>query len=133
LRHRHRGAGRQPQAADLRRCTRIENGQVRVEHQADDGEFHIESFALAEHPYLPSVVATMSPTHGTLSTEEAGPSVRLMMQQAKVVCGAWVPVLVAGDLDGVLAMNSRVQDIGEDEFEQLQAVARLQELALANA
>jgi len=111
----------------------IDGGQVRVQHEADDGEFHLGSFALAEHPYLLSVVATMSPVRATLSPEAAGPNVGLQWRKAKVVCGAWVPVVVRGRLDGVLAMTSRAHDIGEDEFEQLQAVARLLELALANA
>ena len=108
----------------------IEGGQVRVQHKA---EFAFDSFALAEHPYLPSVVATMSPVRGTLSPGRAGPDVSRQLRKAKVVCGAWVPVVVRGRLDGVLAMTSRAHDIGEDEFEQLQAVARLLELALANA
>jgi diguanylate cyclase (GGDEF)-like protein len=111
----------------------IDGGQVRVLHEADDGEFRFDSFALAEHPYLPSVVATMSPVRGTLSPERAGPNVALQLQKAKVVCGAWVPVVVRGRLDGVLAMTSQAHDIGEDEFEELQAVGRLLELALANA
>jgi diguanylate cyclase (GGDEF)-like protein len=111
----------------------IDGGQVRVQHEADDGEFHLESFALAEHPYLTSVVATMSPVRAALSLERAGPNVSLQWQKSKVVCGAWVPVVVRGRLDGVLAMTSRAHDIGEDEFEQLQAVARLLELALTNA
>ncbi|MGA2211158.1 MAG: diguanylate cyclase [Acidimicrobiales bacterium] len=124
-----------PPDGDRRRAQyyRIDGAQVCVEHQADDGEFSIESFALAEHPYLPKVVATMSPTRGTLSPERAGPHVRFQMETAKVVCGAWVPVVVDDRLDGVLAMNSRDHDIAEDEYEQLQAVARLLELALANA
>ena len=111
----------------------IDGDQVRVQHEADDAELPIESFALAEHPYLPGVVATMSPVRGTLSPERAGPNVGLQLQKAKVVCGAWVPVVVRGRLDGVLAMTSQAYDIGEDELEQLQAVARLLELALANA
>ncbi len=111
----------------------IDGNQVRVLHEADDGEFPVDSFELAEHPYLPSVVATMSPMRGTLSPEHAGPNVSLQLQKAKAVCGAWVPVVVRGRLDGVLAMTSRAHDIGEDEFEQLQAVGRLLELALANA
>ena len=111
----------------------IDGGQVRVQHEADDGEFHLGSFPLAEHPYLLSAVATMSPVRATLSPEAAGPNVGLQWRKAKVVCGAWVPVVVRGRLDGVLAMTSRAHDIGEDEFEQLQAVARLLELALANA
>jgi diguanylate cyclase (GGDEF)-like protein len=97
----------------------IEGGQVRVQHKA---EFAFDSFALAEHPYLPSVVATMSPVHGTLSPERAGPDVSRQLRKAKVVCGAWVPVVVRGRLDGVLAMTSQAHDIGEDEFEQLQAM-----------
>jgi len=108
----------------------IEGGQVRVQHSA---EFAFDNFALAEHPYLPRVVATMSPVRGTLSPERAGPDVSHQLRRAKVVCGAWVPVVVRGRLDGVLAMTSQAHDIGEDEFEQLQAVARLLELALANA
>ncbi len=111
----------------------IDGGQVRVQHEADDGEFHLGSFPLAEHPYLLSAVATMSPVRATLSPEAAGPNVGLQWRKAKVVCGAWVPVVVRGRLDGVLAMTSRAHDIGEDEFEQLQAVARLLELALTNA
>jgi diguanylate cyclase (GGDEF)-like protein len=111
----------------------IDGDQVRVQHQGDDGEYRFDTFALTEHPYLPSVVATMSPVRGTLSPERAGPNVSLQLEKAKVVCGAWVPVVVRGRLDGVLAMTSRAHDIGEDEFEQLQAVARLLELALANA
>jgi diguanylate cyclase (GGDEF)-like protein len=111
----------------------IDGGQVRVQHAADDGGFRFDNFALAEHPYLPSVVATMSAVRGTLSPERAGPNVALQLQKAKVVCGAWVPVVVRGRLDGVLAMTSQAHDIGEDEFEELQAVARLLELALANA
>jgi diguanylate cyclase (GGDEF)-like protein len=111
----------------------IDGDQVRVQHQADDGEYRFDSFTLTEHPYLPSVVATMSPVRGALSPERAGPNVSLQLRKAKVVCGAWVPVVVRGRLDGVLAMTSRAHDIGEDEFEQLQAVARLLELALTNA
>jgi diguanylate cyclase (GGDEF)-like protein len=124
-----------PPQGSLRRAhyDLIDGGQVRVQHAADDGGFRFDNFALAEHPYLPSVVATMSAVRGTLSPERAGPNVALQLQKAKVVCGAWVPVVVRGRLDGVLAMTSQAHDIGEDEFEELQAVARLLELALANA
>ena len=111
----------------------IDGDQVRVQHEADDGESPLESFALAEHPYLTTAVATMSTVRGALSLERAGPNVSRQWQKAKVVCGAWVPVVVRGRLDGVLAMTSRANDIGEDELEQLQAVARLLELALTNA
>jgi diguanylate cyclase (GGDEF)-like protein len=112
---------------------RIAGGQVSFVHVVDENEFRAESFLLAEHPYLSKVVATMSPTYGTLSPEDAGPNVRLMMQRAKVVSGAWVPVVVDGELDGVLAMYSRCHDLGEDEFEQLQAVGGLLELSLGIA
>jgi diguanylate cyclase (GGDEF)-like protein len=123
-----------PRAARRRaQFYRVVGDTARVVHEFDDEAFHVESIVIAEHPYLRGVVANLSPTYGALRPEEAGPSVRHLMQEARVVCGAWVPVMVDGCLDGILALTSRADDIGKDEFDQLLAVARLLELSLANA
>jgi diguanylate cyclase (GGDEF)-like protein len=122
-----------PPGAEGRRAQyyRIADGMARVIHEFDDEEFHVEGFALPEHPYLARVVATMAAFHCEIEPVDCGPRVRRLIQEADVTHGAWVPVLFGAHLDGVLTLNSRTQAIDEDQFVQLQAVARLLELSLA--
>jgi diguanylate cyclase (GGDEF)-like protein len=122
-----------PPGAEGRRAQyyRIADGTAHVMHEFDDEPFHVDGFALAEHPYLARAVATITPFYGEIEPDDFGPRVARLVREAGVTHGAWAPVAFGADVDGVLALNSRTQDIDEDQFVQLQAVARLLELSLA--
>ncbi len=58
---------------------------------------------------------------------------RRLAEQQGVARGAWVPVIVGGQLHGVLAVAGRNRPIGEQELASCVAIVRIMELALANA
>ena len=124
-------AGRRPRRANY--C-RITDGIVRVDAECDtEGGYVGATWPLEEHPLLAKAVRERVPTSGPLDPEHLGPAVRRLAEQQGVAHGAWVPVIVGGQLHGVLAVAGRNRAIGEQELSSCVAIVQIMELALANA
>ena len=113
---------------------RITDGTVRVEVEFDaEGGWLGATWPLDEHPLLAKAVRERVPTTGALDPDRLGPTVRELARTQGVGHGAWVPVIVDGELHGVLAVAGRNRPIGEHELARCVGIVRIMELALANA
>lgn len=125
-----------PKNAKQRRANycMIDGGTVRVADEFDTaGSWLGATWPLSEHPHLAEVVRTRTARSGRLDPETLGPTVRALSQSQRVGHAAWVPVVVAGDLHGVLAVAGRGRPITDRELSRTAAIARIMELALSNA
>ncbi|HTW08253.1 MAG TPA: GGDEF domain-containing protein, partial [Acidimicrobiales bacterium] len=92
-----------------------------------------QEFPVAELPPMARAVAARRAVFADLANEQLGPLLRDVsgrLGRAQAVC---VPVIVSGELDGVLAAAWRGSDVPLELFEQCQALGHLVDLALANA
>jgi diguanylate cyclase (GGDEF)-like protein len=92
-----------------------------------------EDFPLSEHPALRDVMCTGEAANVTLIADAAGPQVREIIRSLELTNGAYVPVRVDGEIDGVLAVAGRGQLVSAELFEYCKAVGHITELALENA
>ncbi len=113
---------------------RIADGVVRVDAEFDAaGEYLGATWPLAEHPLLARAVRERVTTSGPLDPAQLGPTVRDLARRQGVAHGAWVPVVVDGDLHGVLAVAGRNRPLSEREVSHCVAIVAIMELALGNA
>jgi diguanylate cyclase (GGDEF)-like protein len=113
---------------------RIVDGIVRVDAECDaDGDWVGASWPLAEHPQLAEVVRNGAAKLGRLDPAALGPAVRAVNRSQRVGHGAWVPVVVDGELHGVLAVAGRNRPVGVQELSRCVAIAQIMELAMSNA
>ncbi len=113
---------------------RIFNGIVRIDAEFDaEGGYLGASWPLQEHPLLAKAATELVPTAGPLNSAELGPAVRNLAEKQGVAHGAWVPVVVGGQLHGVLAVAGRNRPIQARELSSCVAIVRIMELALDNA
>ena len=113
---------------------RMADGIVTVEAEFDtEGGWTGATWPLEEHPLLARAANERIPTSGSLDPAELGPAVRELAREQGVGHGAWVPVVVDGELHGVLAVAGRNRPITEHELARCVAIVRIMELALANA
>jgi diguanylate cyclase (GGDEF)-like protein len=113
---------------------RIEGDDVRLASQHHEGTREvIETFRLREHPFLPEVVATKAVVSVRLDSTAAGPSVQALVERLGLTHAVYIPVLIEGELHGVLSMARQQGEITGELFEQCKSLGHLLELALANA
>ena len=112
---------------------RIDDDAVRVDQQFDDSGVDVRlEWELVDHRVLAQVVQSQQPAMAALVPDELGSDLSELVVRLGLAHGAWVPVLVEGELDGVLAVAGP-GPISEDCFDQLIALGHLLELALANS
>ena len=88
---------------------RIADGIVTVEAEFDvEGGWAGASWPLEEHPLLARAVNERVPTSGPLDPAQLGPTVRELADTQGVGHGAWFPVVVSGELHGVLAVAGAI-------------------------
>jgi diguanylate cyclase (GGDEF)-like protein len=113
---------------------RIADGIVTVEAEFDaEGGWTGATWPLEEHPLLARAANEGVPTSGPLDPAQLGPTVRELARTQGVGYGAWVPVVVSGELHGVVAVAGRNRPISEHELARCVAIVGIMELALANA
>lgn len=123
--------GRRPVRANY--C-RISDGMVLIDNEFDgEGQWLGQTWPLPEHPHLARVVRTGVATTGRLEFAELGPTVRSLAADQGVRHGGWVPVIVEGELHGVLAVAGRNRPVSQQELSRCVAIVRIMELALGNA
>jgi diguanylate cyclase (GGDEF)-like protein len=111
---------------------RISHETVKVVAEFDEeGEWVGATWPLSEHPYLVQAVHTRMPTSGPL--DHLGPTVRELNRSQGIGHGGWVPVIVDGELHGVLAVAGRNRPISDQDLSLCGAIVRIMELALTNA
>jgi diguanylate cyclase (GGDEF)-like protein len=111
---------------------RISGGVVKVVAECDsEGEWVGATWPLSEHPHLAEAVRTRMPTAGTL--DRLGPTVREVNRGQGIRHAGWVPVIVGGDVHGVLAIAGRNRPVSEQDLSLCVSIVRIMELALANA
>lgn len=114
-------------------CT-IKDGTVRIDAEFDsEGNWVGASWPLVEHPHLAEVVRTRLVRSGRLDPAALGPAVRAVNRSQGIGHGAWVPVVVDGELHGVLAVAGRNRPVTDQELSRCVAIAQIMELALSNA
>ena len=113
---------------------RISDGVVRVDTEFDEeGDWLGATWPLLEHPLLAESVRTRIATSGALDPAQLGPTVRRLASGQGVRHGAWVPVVVDGELHGVLAVAGRNRPVSDQELSRCVAIVGIMELALKNA
>lgn len=113
---------------------RISDGMVRVDAEFDEeGAWLGATWPLPEHPLLAESVRGRIATSGTLDPAQLGPAVRRLASGQGVRHGAWVPVIVDGELHGVLAVAGRNRPVSDQELSRCVALVGIMELALKNA
>jgi diguanylate cyclase (GGDEF)-like protein len=113
---------------------RVEGGMVTLAAQYDEtGHLIAEDFPLADHPYLGQVLEARRSMSVRFDAGATGPAVRDIIEQLGVTHGVYVPVVLDGQIDGVLWVSVRGAEVTPELFEQCKALGHLLELALANA
>jgi diguanylate cyclase (GGDEF)-like protein len=113
---------------------RISDGVVRVDAEWDaNGQWRGATWPLAEHPLLAESVRRRVPTSGALDLARLGPAVRRLASDQQVEHGAWIPVVVDGELHGVLAVAGRNRPVSDEELSRSVAIVGIMELSLKNA
>lgn len=111
---------------------RIESDVVRADVQDESGAVVRLEWRLADHPALARVVETRQPETAPLVADQLGPGLRELVARLAVTHEAWIPVIVEGELAGVLGIAGPAP-FNDDCFAQLVALGHLLELALANS
>ena len=96
------------------------------------GTIVAESWPLEEHPSLREAVRTLQPVTCRIDRDNAGPTVRKVLNATGVTHGAWVPVCPDGTLHGVLSIASRGAEIPKECVDRCVALGHFLELALSN-
>jgi len=125
-----------PPSSDLRRgqYIRVAEGIAYLAAEYDETGTEIPgSFPVTDHPALEKVFATGEAWHGPPDLDAVAPTIKAMMTSLGLVHSVYVPIKVAGVVDGVLAVSMRGGELPEELFEQCKAVGHLTELALGNA
>jgi len=113
---------------------RISDGVVRVDAEFDEeGQWVGATWPLPEHPLLAESVRSRIATSGRLDPAQLGPTVGRLASGQGVGHGAWVPVVVDGELHGVLAVAGRNRPVSDQELSRCVALVGIMELALKNA
>jgi diguanylate cyclase (GGDEF)-like protein len=113
---------------------RVDQGMVTLAAQYDEtGDLIAEEFPLADHPYLRQVLEAGRALSVRFDAGATGPSVRDIIERLGVTHGVYVPVVLDGQVDGVLWVSVRGVEVTPELFEQCKALGHLLELALANA
>ncbi|MGD0084337.1 MAG: sensor domain-containing diguanylate cyclase [Acidimicrobiales bacterium] len=94
-----------------------------------------DTWSSSEHPtLLQQAIETLQPRAGALVPDEIGDErLRAQVVASGVTHAAWVPIVHQGQIHGVLTVTSRSGTVESDLVVQLQALAKMTELSLANA
>ena len=112
---------------------RVQGGLVHYVMQYDDlGDTITEPWPLAEVPLVARAVRTGRPVCGALD-DHIGPTARSVLGRNGITHGAWIPIHVNGDLDGILTIAGRGKPIPDELFARGIELAQIVELALTNA
>ena len=112
---------------------RIAAGQAHFMSQYHElGETINELWPLSEAPLIERAVKSGSPVSGSVS-DLAGPTARRILARIGVTHGAWIPVRVNGEVDGLFVIASSGQPIPDELFRRGIELAQIIELALTNA
>jgi diguanylate cyclase (GGDEF)-like protein len=113
---------------------RLSGETVNVVVEYDEtGQQLPERYPLAEHPILAGVFATRVATTGYLDASQAGPLVATLIKKMDVTHGLYLPVMLFGEIDGVLSVSLRGKELPDELFELSKALMHVVELALSNA
>jgi diguanylate cyclase (GGDEF)-like protein len=113
---------------------RLSGDTVTVVVEYDESDQHLpESYAIYEHPILANVFASRQATTAQLDADQAGPVVASYIQTLQVTHGLYLPIIISGEIDGVLSVSLRGQELPDELFELSKALMHVVELALTNA
>jgi diguanylate cyclase (GGDEF)-like protein len=113
---------------------RLSGDTITVVVEYDETGQHLpETYALSEHPILAEVFETRAATSARLDADRAGPLIASYLKKLDVTHGLYLPVIVFGELDGVLSVSLRGQRLPDELFELSKALMHVIELALTNA
>jgi diguanylate cyclase (GGDEF)-like protein len=113
---------------------RLSGGTITAVAELDETGRHLPgSFALAEHPALAGVFASRQASSVRLDADDAGPEVAELIRQMGVTHSLYLPVVVNGQIDGVLSVSLRGKELPDELFELSKALMHVVELALTNA
>jgi diguanylate cyclase (GGDEF)-like protein len=113
---------------------RLDGPTVTVVVEYDETGQHLPAtYPLAEHPILAKVFETRVAITGHLDARDAGPLVASYIKKLDVTHGLYLPVLLFGDIDGVLSVSLRGKELPDELFELSKALMHVIELALSNA
>jgi len=113
---------------------RVTGDTVNVVFEYDETGQHVsERYPLAEHPILADVFETRQATTGHLDATRAGPLVASFIKLLDVTHGLYLPILLFGEIDGVLSVSLRGKEFPDELFELSKALMHVIELALSNA
>jgi diguanylate cyclase (GGDEF)-like protein len=113
---------------------RLDGDVVNVIVEYDEtGQRLSATYPLAEHPILADVFATRSAASGRLDASQAGPLVASYITKLDVTHGLYLPVILSGEIDGVLSVSLRGKELPDELFELSKALRHVIELALSNA
>jgi diguanylate cyclase (GGDEF)-like protein len=113
---------------------RLSGDTVNLVVEYDETGQHLpEAYPLAEHPILADVFATRMATTGHLDASLAGPLVASYIKKLDVTHGLYLPVILFGEIDGVLSVSLRGKELPDELFELSKALMHVVELALSNA
>jgi diguanylate cyclase (GGDEF)-like protein len=114
--------------------TRNNDATVSLVAQFDEsGQSIAQTFALSEHPNLTEVMTARQAILRPLHPNQAGPAVRQLIKQLDVTHAVYVPIVMNGQIDGILSTPIHQIDATPQTLEQCKAVGHLTELALTNA
>jgi diguanylate cyclase (GGDEF)-like protein len=113
---------------------RLSGDAVTVVVEYDETGQHLpETYPIAEHPILADVFETRTATTGHLDASRAGPLVASFIAKLDVTHGLYLPIIVFGEIDGVLSVSLRGKELPDELFELSKALMHVIELALSNA
>ena len=113
----------------------ISGDTMRIIADSDDtGASAVGSWMeITEHPLIPKALAAGRAIGGRIDLEHAGPRARQVISRFGLKYGAYVPVRLKGEVNGVLVVSSRDKPIPPELVERLGGLGALTALALTNA
>jgi diguanylate cyclase (GGDEF)-like protein len=113
---------------------RLSGETITVVVEYDESGQHLpETYSVTEHPILAEVFETRMATSARLDAKRAGPLIASYIKKFDVTHGLYLPVIVFGEIDGVLSVSLRGQRLPDELFELSKALMHVIELALTNA
>jgi len=112
----------------------LSGGTVTFAAQYDETGQHLpDNFELNEHPVLAEVFRSRRAVTARLDANDAGPVVADLMRKVGVTHSLYLPVIIDGEVDGVLSVSLRGRQLSDELFELSKALMHVVELALKNA
>ncbi len=113
----------------------ISGDTMRIIADSDDtGASAVGSWMpITEHALIPRALAAGRAIGGRIDPEHSGPRARQIIARFGLKFGAYVPVRLKGQVNGVLVVSSRDKEIPPELVERLGGLGALTALALTNA